>query len=227
MKMITINASIKRPDPELVRQLGEITPSDYGHKLNFQFITASKMKPLFPIETPFAGPAVTVRIPPNDVLSTCKAMDYVQPGDIVVIDASEEDRYACWGEVTTRIAMEKGAAAAIINGAVTDTIAIRDLGFKVYSHSVSPLTTKFYGLGGDINVPVSISGCVIQPGDVIVGSNDGLLVVPKGEIATYLEIGKEAKELDEQNLQDLKVLGADLFLRRLDPLWDSMLEKDE
>jgi 4-hydroxy-4-methyl-2-oxoglutarate aldolase len=227
MKMITINASIKRPDPELVRQLGEITPSDYGHKLNFQFITASKMKPLFPIETPFAGPAVTVRIPPNDVLSTCKAMDYVQPGDIVVIDASEEDRYACWGEVTTRIAMEKGAAAAIINGAVTDTIAIRDLGFKVYSHSVSPLTTKFYGLGGDINVPVSISGCVIQPGDVIVGSNDGLLVVPKDEIATYLEIGKEAKELDEQNLQDLKVLGADVFLRRLDPLWDSMLEKDE
>jgi 4-hydroxy-4-methyl-2-oxoglutarate aldolase len=225
--MISINASIKRPDPELVRQLGEITPSDYGHKLNFQFITASKLKPLFPIEEPFAGPVVTVRIPPNDVLSTCKALDYVQPGDIVVIDASEEDRYACWGEVTTRIAMEKGAAAAIINGAVTDTIALRDLGFKVYSHSVSPLTTKFYGLGGDINVPVSISGCVIQPGDVIVGSNDGLLVVPKDEIAAYLEIGKEAKELDEQNLQDLKVLGAENFLRRIDLLWENMLEKDE
>ena len=110
--------------------------------------------------------------------------------------------------------MEKGAAAAIVNGAITDTIAIRDLGFKVYSHSVSPLTTKFYGLGGDINVPVSISGCVIQPGDVIVGSNDGLLVVPQDEIASYLEIGKEAKELDEQNLRDIKVLGAESLLRR-------------
>ncbi|OIK08863.1 hypothetical protein BIV60_25360 [Bacillus sp. MUM 116] len=222
--MITINTSIKRPDPELVRQLGEITPSDYGHQLNYQFITASKMKPLFPIETPFSGPAVTVRIPPNDVLLVCKALEYIQPGDVVVIDASEEERYACWGEVTTRIAMEKGAAAAIVNGAVTDTIAIRDLGFKMYSHSVSPLTTKFYGLGGDINFPVSISGCVIQPGDVIVGSNDGLLVVPQDEIAVYLKIGKSAKELDEQNLQDLKVLGADTFMRRWDSKWEEMLE---
>ncbi len=215
--MKTINTSIKRPDPELVRQLGEITPSDYGHQLNYQFITASKMKPLFQIETTFAGPAVTVRIPPNDTAFTCKALDNIQPGDIVVIDASEEERYACWGEVTTRIAMEKGAAAAIVNGAITDTIALRDLGFKVYSHAVSPMTTKFYGLGGDINVPVSISGCVIQPGDVIVGSNDGLLVVPQDEIEAYLKIGKEAKELDEQNLRDLKMLGADTLLRR----WDS------
>lgn len=223
--MITVNTSIKRPDHELVRQLGEITPSDYGHKLNFQFITASKMKPLFPIETHFAGPAVTIRIPPNDVLLTCKALEYIQPGDIVVIDASEEDRYACWGEVTTRIALEKGAVAAIINGAITDSIALRDLGFKVYSHSVSPLTTKFYGLGGEINVPVSISGCVIQPGDVIVGSNDGLLVVPKDEIIDYLEIGKAAKELDQANLEELRVLGADRFLRRLDSQWEDMLNK--
>jgi 4-hydroxy-4-methyl-2-oxoglutarate aldolase len=225
--MITINTSIKRPDPELVRQLGEIAPSDYGHRLNFQFISASKMKPIFPIETSFAGPVITVRIPPNDGLFTCKALDYIQPGDIVVIDASAEERYASWGEVTTRIAMEKGAAAAIVNGAVTDTVAIRDLQFKVYSHSVSPLTTKFYGLDGDVNVPVSISGCVIHPGDVIVGSNDGLVVVPKDEIATYLQIGKEAKELDEQNLHDLKVLGAEIFLRRMDPLWENMLKKDE
>ncbi|MDR7240090.1 RraA family protein [Neobacillus drentensis] len=212
--MITINTSIKRPDPELVRQLGEITPSDYGHNLNFQFITASKMKPLFQIETPFAGTAVTVRTPPNDTALTCKALDYIRPGDIVVIDANEEERYACWGEVITRIAMEKGAVAAIVNGAITDTIAIRDLGFKVYSHAVSPMTTKFYGLGGDINVPVSISGCVIQPGDVIVGSNDGLLVVPQDEIALYLKVGKEAKELDEQNLRDIKMLGAETLLRR-------------
>ncbi|WP_310191269.1 RraA family protein [Neobacillus niacini] len=175
------------------------------------------MKPLFEIEKPFAGPAVTVRIPPNDTVFTCKALDNIRPGDIVVIDASEEERYACWGEVTTRIAMEKGAAAAIVNGAITDTIALRDLGFKVYSHAVSPMTTKFYDLGGDVNVPVSISGCVIQPGDVIVGSNDGLLVVPQDEIDAYLKIGKEAKELDEQNLRDLKMLGAETLLRR----WDS------
>ncbi|MDR7075140.1 regulator of RNase E activity RraA [Neobacillus niacini] len=158
-----------------------------------------------------------MRIPPNDTVFTCKALDNIRPGDIVVIDASEEERYACWGEVTTRIAMEKGAAAAIVNGAITDTIALRDLGFKVYSHAVSPMTTKFYDLGGDVNVPVSISGCVIQPGDVIVGSNDGLLVVPQDEIDAYLKIGKEAKELDEQNLRDLKMLGAETLLRR----WDS------
>jgi len=224
MKIIS---EIQRPDPQVIKELEAISPSDYGHSLNFQLISTRKIKPLFPIDHTFAGPALTVRIPPNDGLLINKALDFVKPGDVVVIDMNEEERFACWGEITTKLAMEKGAIACIINGAVTDTRMIIDLQFKVFSYAVSPLTTKVYSLDGDVNVPVSISGCVINPGDIIVGSNDGLLVVPKEDALTYLEIGKKEQEADEKRRQDLEQLGAENYLRRFDPLWDRLLEKNK
>lgn len=219
-----VNCAIQRPNSQVVKQLKAISPSDYGHSINFQLIGTRKIKPLFPIEGNFAGPALTIRIPPNDGLLVNKALDLVQPGDVIVIDMNEEERFACWGEITTRVAMEKGAIAAIINGPVTDTKIIMDLQFNVFSYAVSPLTTKVYSLDGDLNVPVSISGCIINPGDIIVGSNDGLLVVPQREALTYLEIGKKEQQADEQRRQDLEKLGAKNYLRRFDPLWDKMLE---
>ncbi|WP_161809750.1 RraA family protein [Peribacillus muralis] len=225
--MIKIVSEIKRLDPKVTKQLEAISPSDYGHSINFQLISARKIKPLFPIEGNFAGPAVTVRIPPNDGLLINKALDVVQPGDVLVIDMNEEERFACWGEITTKLAMEKGVIAAIINGPVTDTKTIIDLQFNVFSYAVSPLTTKVYSIGGDVNVPVSISGCIINPGDIIVGSNDGLLVVPKDEALAYLEIGKKEQAADEQRRLDLEQLGAEKYLRRFDPLWDKAIEKNK
>ncbi|WP_163100422.1 RraA family protein [Peribacillus alkalitolerans] len=224
MKIIS---EVQRPNPQVVKQLEAISPSDFGHSINFQLISARKIKPLIPIEHTFAGPAVTLRIPPNDGLLVNKVLDLVQPGDVVVIDMNEEERFACWGEITTKVAMEKGAIAAIINGPVTDTKIITDLQFNVFSYAVSPLTTKVYSLDGDVNVPVSISGCIINPGDIIVGSNDGLLVVPKDEALAYLEIGKKEQEADEKRRHDLEQLGAENYLRRFDPLWDKMMEKSK
>ncbi|WP_051317202.1 RraA family protein [Ectobacillus panaciterrae] len=222
--MITINSVIQRPNPDIVKRLGDISPSDYGHRLNFQLINARKIKPVFPLENTFAGPAVTVRIPPNDGSLVYKALDIVKPGDVIVIDMNEEERFACWGEITTRVAMEKGAIAAIINGPVTDTNIIRDLKFNVFSYAISPLTTKMYSLDGDVNVPISISGCIIKPGDIVIGSNDGLLVVPNEDISTFLEIGEAEKKADERRRVELQELGVEQYLRRFDPLWDKMLE---
>ncbi|MDP9743336.1 UNVERIFIED_ORG: 4-hydroxy-4-methyl-2-oxoglutarate aldolase [Bacillus sp. B2I3] len=225
--MITVNSITPRPKPEEVKQLGNISPSDYGHHLNFQLISTKKIKPLFPIENTFAGPAVTVRIPPNDGLLVYKALDIVQPGDVVVIDMNEEERFACWGEITTRVAMEKGAIAAIINGPVTDTKIINNLQFTVFSYAISPLTTKVYSIDGDVNVPVSISGCIVNPGDIIVGSNDGLLVVPQEETLSFIEIGKKEEEADEKRRQELQALGVEKYLRRFDPLWEKMLDNNQ
>ncbi|PGL70196.1 RraA family protein [Bacillus sp. AFS055030] len=225
--MIKIVSEIDRPDPNVIKELEAISPSDYGHSINFQLISARKIKPLFPIDGFFAGPAITVRIPPNDGLLINKALDLVKPGDVVVIDMNEEERFACWGEITTKLAMEKGAIAAIINGPVTDTKMIIDLQFKVFSYAISPLTTKVYSIGGDVNIPVCIQSCIINPGDIIVGSNDGLLVVPKDQALDYLEIGKKEQAADNQRRQDLEQLGAENYLRRFDPLWEKMVEKSK
>lgn len=105
--MITVNSKTPRPKLEEVKQLGTISPSDYGHHLNFQLISTKKIKPLFPIENTFAGPAVTVRIPPNDGLLVYKALDLVQPYDVVVIDMNEEERFACWGKLQQELRWKK------------------------------------------------------------------------------------------------------------------------
>ncbi|MFS0906611.1 RraA family protein [Priestia aryabhattai] len=223
--MVKINSIIQRPNPEILKKLGNISPSDYGHRLNFQLVHSRKIKPLFSFKENFAGSAITVRIPPNDGSLVYKALELVVPGDVVVIDMNEEERFACWGEITTRVAMEKGALAVIINGPVTDTNIIKDLGFKVFSYAISPLTTKMYNLDGDINVPISISGCIIRPGDIVIGSMDGLLVVPQEDISTYLAIGEEEEKADQERRQDLKRLGVEAYLSRFNPLWENMLKK--
>ncbi|MFE8064752.1 RraA family protein [Priestia aryabhattai] len=223
--MVKINSVIQRPNPELLKKLGSVSPSDYGHRLNFQLIHSRKIKPLFRFKGNFAGPAITVRIPPNDGSLVYKALGLVMPGDVVVIDMNEEERFACWGEITTRVAMEKGALAVIINGPVTDTDIIKELGFKVFSYAISPLTTKMYNLDGDVNVPISISGCIIKPGDIVVGSMDGLLVVPQEDISTYLEIGEEEAKADQERREDLKRLGVETYLNRFNPLWNNIVEK--
>lgn len=213
--MATINTNVPRPEDKLLQQFQRIAPSDYGHSLNFDLIPARILRPLFPIEAVFAGPALTVRIPPNDSFMVYKALELLQPGDVLVIDMNQEERYACWGEITTRIALKKGAVAAVVNGAVTDTIVIKELKFPVYSYSVSPLTTKLYNIDGDINVPVSISGCVVSPGDIIVGNNDGLLVVPQQEVWKILEIGKREEAADDERRKALKQLGVDEYLKKI------------
>lgn len=214
--MATIIKEIERADHEILEQLRSIPPSDFGHRINFQLISSRLVRPVHKIKQQFAGSAITVRIPPNDSIMVYKAMEFAKPGDVIVIDVSGEKRYACWGEITTRVAQAKGLAAAIVNGPVTDSAEIEELGFSVYATGLSPLTTKLYGLDGDINVPIAIDDVVINPGDIIVGNNDGILVVPREEAKKYLQIGKEECEADHQRKDRLAAVSADEYIRALD-----------
>lgn len=202
-------------DLQLIDQFKRIPPSDFGHRINFQLIGNRKIKPVAKVLQQFAGPALTVRIPDNDSSLVYKALEMAEPGDVIVIDMNGEDRYACWGEITTLSALGKGVLAAIINGPATDSVEIEELGFTVFSTSISPLTTKLYSLDGNINVPVSIDGVVISPGDIIVGNNDGLLVVPRDEAEHYLNIGKEEYEADHKRKRNIAEMGVHSYLKTL------------
>ncbi|WP_126425413.1 RraA family protein [Brevibacillus marinus] len=220
--MATIIREIERADSEIINQLRRIPPSDFGHRINFQLIGSRLVKPVYKIKQQFAGSAITVRIPPNDSVMVYKALEFAKPGDVIVIDMSGDKRYACWGEITTRVAQAKGVVAAIVNGPVTDSAEIEELGFNVYATGLSPLTTKLHGIDGDINVPVAIDDVVIYPGDIVVGNNDGILVVPRDEGKKYLQIGKEECEADRQRKDRLAAVGADEYIQALDKYLQTM-----
>ena len=124
-----------------------------------------------------AGPAVTVVTRDGDWAKPVEAIDRAGPGDVIVIDAGGSST-AIWGELASWSAHGRQVAGVVIDGAVRDIDAILDLGFPVFSRSVSPNAGEPKG-HGEIGVEVVVGGQVVRPGDWIVGDLSGVVVVPR------------------------------------------------
>ncbi|MBI5278391.1 MAG: RraA family protein [Burkholderiales bacterium] len=148
-----------------------------------------------PTPATMAGTAVTVRCRGGDNLVVLRAFDYCRPGDVLVVDAGGDLTNAVVGGIMTAGAAMLGLAGVIIDGAIRDVAEIREREFPVYARGVNHRGPYKNG-PGEINVPVSIGGMVVQPGDVIVGDADGLLAIPAAEIAAVIDkaLVQQAKE---------------------------------
>lgn len=116
-----------------------------------------------------------------------KVTELVGPGDVVVVDVKGHTNHAPWGEMTTLASRRNGAVAAVLDGSVTDTREITEMSFPVYARGTSVRTTRLHGRGGDINVPVQVSGATVEPGDVVFGNEDGVLFIPREDLETAVE----------------------------------------
>jgi regulator of RNase E activity RraA len=133
-----------------------------------------------------AGPAFTVRSRPGDNLMVHKALDLAEPGDVVVVDAGGDLTNAVIGELMVAYAIKRGLAGIVIHGAIRDSGAIGEGNFPVYAAGVTHRGPYKDG-PGEINTPISLSGMVINPGDLMLGDDDGLLCVPIDEATTILK----------------------------------------
>ena len=124
-----------------------------------------------------AGPAVTVKTRPGDNLMIHKALDIAEPGDVVVVDAGGDLTNALIGELMLAHAEKRGLAGIVINGAVRDYGAIRVGSYPVFAAGVTHRGPYKDG-PGEVNVTIAIDGMVIEPGDLILGDDDGLVCVP-------------------------------------------------
>lgn len=142
-----------------------------------------------------AGPALTVDARPADNLMLHYAMLKARPGDVLVVDAKGFTEAGVWGDVFTEQALRMGLAGLVVNGAVRDAAAITAVGFPVFSRGLSIKGTGKHQ-PGRINVPVTIGDVQIHPGDIIVGDQDGLVVVPHDEVDAVLAKSR-AREAQE------------------------------
>ncbi|MBU6497905.1 MAG: RraA family protein [Rhodospirillales bacterium] len=129
-----------------------------------------------------AGPALTVKTRPGDNLMVHKALGLAAPGDVVVVDAGGDLSNAIIGELMVAFAVQRRVGGIVINGAIRDAAALRAGSLPVYAAGVTHRGPYKDG-PGEINVPVAIDGMVIAPGDLMLGDEDGLLCVPRGEAA--------------------------------------------
>jgi regulator of RNase E activity RraA len=114
------------------------------------------------------------------------AMKKAPKGSVIVIDRMGEHRYACCGEIVVMAAISLGMAGIVIDGPSTDTIAITELGLPVFSTGRSAVTTTLLGISGEYDIPVSCGGTVVNPGDIIFGDVDGVIVSPKEKFVDLL-----------------------------------------
>jgi regulator of RNase E activity RraA len=130
------------------------------------------------------GRALTVRTRAGDNLAIHQALELVEPGDVVVVDGGGDVSRALVGEIMKAIAEKRGAAGFVIDGAIRDCTAFA--GFPCYARAA--IHRGPYKNGpGDINVPVSVGGCVIMPGDIIVGDEDGVVAFSPEKAEELLE----------------------------------------
>ena len=151
---------------------------------------------------PLAGPALTVRCRPGDNLMIHKALQMAQPGDVIVVDAGGDLTNALFGEIMVAIAVARGVAGVVLNGAVRDSEAIGAGDFPVYAAGVTHRGPYKDG-PGEINVPVAIDGMVIAPGDLMIGDADGLLCVPFDDVAAVLEATHRKMDAERVMLQEI------------------------
>jgi RraA family protein len=125
------------------------------------------------------GPACTVKVFPGDNLMVHKALDVIEPGDVIIVDAGASSMNAVLGDLISTKARHRGAAGFVIDGLVRDLQTIQELGdFPVFARGTTPIGPLHRG-PGEINFPICCGGVVVNPGDLVVGDAMGVVNVPQ------------------------------------------------
>ena len=194
-KMFQIGEMPPQIGADDIALLRQVETATVGHFLHTQF-AGNEIRAVLP-DVRVAGTAVTLRLPGADSTALHCVMDMLRPGDFLVIDRAGDRKHACWGGVITFMAQHLGAVGAVIDGPATDQGEIRKRGFPVWCTGPSPITTKILGLEGAINIPVSVGGTAVEPGDAVLADESGVLFLKPGQVRGVAEraIGMQADEV--------------------------------
>jgi regulator of RNase E activity RraA len=169
-----------------------------------------RIKPLSP-ESALCGPALTVRTRPGDNLMVWKAVDVAQPGDVLVIATYGHTVTSTFGEFVVKAARAKGVAGIVCDGMCRDLSGIRAAGLPTFVLGASPAAPGKDG-PGEIGGRVSCGGVVVEAGDIVVGDEDGVVVVPLAD-GRAVALALDAVRQKEASMQ------ANLDAGRLIPEW--------
>lgn len=182
--------------PELEKILLEIETATVGHLRHWGFMDGEIQA--LGNNKRVVGTAVTLALPAQDSTLLHYTTSFLKPGHIVVIDRLGDRKHACWGGGVTQAAVTAGASAAVIDGMCTDPHEIKEHDFPVWCRGVSPITTRIYGLGGKLNMPVSCGGVAVCPGDIVICDENGVLVLSPSEVDEVVQaaLAKQARGVE-------------------------------
>jgi RraA family protein len=203
---LRIYTNINRPPQELINSFAGLPVANIADNMNRMFCIDAKIRPMN--QAPLLGPAFTIRSRPGDNLLLHKALDLAQPGDILVVDAQGDLSNSIMGELMVLWAKKRGLGGFVIDGAIRDVETLKKMDIPIYAAGITPAGPYKDG-PGEINAPISCGGVVIHPGDILIGDEDGLVVIKPEDAPELLQKTKAKNLAEQQTIKDIENMNWD------------------
>jgi len=191
---LTIRRNIERTPSSLVDAFRGAPTSFLADASNGGGCLHYSIKPIAPAQS-VVGTAVTCWGGPRDLLAAMAVMDFAGPGDVLVLATEQDESGAVIGDNYLAMCKLRGIAGIVTDGLARDIAGLLEVGLPVFSRGICP-NSGFRNGPGTINMPVSIGGLIVEPGDIIVGDADGVVVVPKAKAEFIAQRLEKVKELE-------------------------------
>lgn len=213
MKSVVVR-NIKRADPNAIGTLEGCGVSTAHEALGRSGLMKSYMRPIWP-GAQIAGPAVTVLLQPGDNWMLHVVIEQCQKGDIVVAGCTTDNTDGMFGELLATSMQARGIKGLILDAGCRDVKALHEMRFPVWSRAISAKGTV-KATPGAVNVPVVCAGVNVEPGDVVVADDDGVVIIPKNRAVETAQKAQKRHDDEDGKRKQLAAgaLGLDMYKMR-------------